>query len=458
MMAMKLLKKKLETVDLTASDVTVIKDESPKVEVDDKKYARFGWLVVLLGVGGFFTWAAVAPLDKGVPVNGFVMAATNRKAVQHQTGGIIDEILVKDGDFVKAGQPLVKMNDVQAKANAEMTRVQYFTARAIEARLIAERDGKANISFPQELETAKNDPRVENNIALQSQLFTSRQASLHSELAAVDESIAGLKAQVNGLQESLASQKQQLQYLKEQLEGMRDLAKEGYVARNRLLDLERTYAQVNGGMSENIGNIGRAQRQIAELTLRRTQRLQDYQKEVRSQLTDVQKEADALQNRLQSQDFDLKNVIVRAPVDGNVVGLNVFTKGGVVSPGFRMMDIVPADDPLVIEGQVHTHMIDKVHKDLPVELNFAAFNRNTTPQIQGVVTEVSADRFVDEKTGMPYYKLQAQVTLEGKKALANLQVRPGMPVEVFVKTGERTLMSYLLKPIFDRAKTALTEE
>jgi protease secretion system membrane fusion protein len=455
---MKLLKKKLETVDLTANDVTVIKDESPKVEIDDKKYARFGWLVVLLGVGGFLAWATVAPLDKGVPVNGFVMAATNRKAVQHQTGGIIDEILVKEGDFVKAGQPLVKMNDVQAKANAEMTRVQYFTSRAIEARLIAERDGKPNISFPQELEAAKNDPRVANNIALQSQLFTSRQASLHSELAAVDENIAGLKAQVNGLQESLVSQKQQLQYLKEQLDGMRDLAKEGYVARNRLLDLERTYAQVNGGMSENIGNIGRAQRQIAEFTLRRTQRLQDYQKEVRSQLTDVQKDAEALQNRLQSQDFDLKNVIVRAPVDGNVVALNVFTKGGVVSPGFRMMDIVPADDPLVIEGQVQTQLIDKVHKDLPVELNFVAFNKNTTPHVQGVVTEVSADRFVDEKTGAPYYKLQAQVTPEGKKALANLQVRPGMPVEVFVKTGERTLMSYLLKPVFDRAKTALTEE
>lgn len=439
--------------DGMAADTAVV-----AIETDEARYARLGWLVVLLGVGGFALWATFAPLDKGVPVNGTVMAATNRKAVQHQAGGTIEDILVKEGDLVKAGQPLVRMNDVLAKANAEMTRVQYYTARVAEARLLAERDGKAIIAFPAELEAVRRDPRVANGMVLQSQLFASRQSSLRSELAAIDENIAGLKAQAAGLQESLAAQKQQLQYLKEQLDGMRDLAKEGYVARNRLLELERTYAQVTGAMSENIGNIGRAQRQAAELGLRRVQRQQDYQKEVRTQLSDVQKEAEALENRLKGQDFDLANVVVRAPVDGIVVGMNVFTKGGVIAPGFRMMDIVPADDPLVVEGQVPTNLIDKVRKDLPVELIFAAFNRNSTPHIPGVVTQVSADRLVDEKTGAPYYKLQAQVAPEGRKMLANLQVRPGMPVEVFVKTGERTLLSYLFKPVFDRAKTALTEE
>lgn len=454
---MKLLKTKMETAGSAISDV-MVKENVPSVEINDRKYARLGWLIVLLGVGGFLIWSTVAPLEKGVPANGFVMAASNRKAVQHQTGGTVEEILVKDGDFVKAGQALVRMNDVQAKANAEMTRVQYYTARAAEARLIAERDGKKTISFPPELESAKSDPRVTNSIMLQSQLFASRQASLQNELGGIDETIAGLKVQVNGLQDSLANQKQQLQFLKEQLGGMRDLAKDGYVARNRLLDLERTYAQVNGGIAENIGNIGRTQRQIAELVLRRAQRQQDYQKEVRTQLSDIQKEAESLENRLKGLDFELSNVVVKAPVDGTVMGLNVFTKGGVISPGFRMMDIVPADDPLIIESQVPINLIDKVHKDLPVELIFAAFNQNRTPHIPGIVTQVSADRFVDEKNGTPYYKLQAQVTPEGKKLLAVHQIRPGMPVEVFVKTGQRTLMSYLLKPVFDRAKTALTED
>lgn len=449
---MKLLKSK-DATEVVAHDVAHV-----EVETDPTRHARLGWLIVLLGVGGFLLWASFAPLDKGVPVPGTVTVSSNRKAIQHQTGGTIEDILVKEGDVVKEGQPLVRMNDVQAKAAAEMTRVQYFTARAAEARLIAERDNKSAITFPAELEGAKSDPRVANNISLQQQLFSSRQSSLRNELGGIDESIAGLKDQVRGLQESLESQKQQQQILKEQLVGMRDLAKDGYVARNRLLDLERTLAQINGGISENIGNIGRAQRQISELTLRRAQRQQDYQKEVRTQLADVQKEAEALENRLKSQDFDLANVVVKAPVDGTVVAMNVFTRGGVVAPGFRMMDLVPIDDPLIVEGQVPVHLIDKVHKDLPVELVFAAFNQNKTPHIPGVVTQVSADRLTEERTGQPYYKMRVIVTPEGKKLLKDHQVRPGMPVEVFVKTGERSMMSYLLKPVFDRAKTSLSEE
>ncbi|HEY0846089.1 MAG TPA: HlyD family type I secretion periplasmic adaptor subunit [Noviherbaspirillum sp.] len=441
------------------TDVEVVDEGLRDVNVDATAPTRLGWWVVLAGFGGFMLWATLAPLDKGVPVPGNVAVATQRKAVQHLTGGAIEDILVKEGDTVKAGQVLVRMNDVQVKANAEMTRVQYFTARATEARLTAERDGKKTITFPAELESAKStDPRIAANIDLQNQLFMSRQLAIQNELAALEESIAGLKAQVQGLEESRETQKLQQRLLKEQLDDMRDLAKEGYVARNRVFELERTYAQINGSIAEIIGNIGRAQRQISELGLRRIQRTQEYQKEVRTQLAEVQKEAEALENRLKSQDFDLANTQVKAPVDGIVVGVNVFTKGGVISPGYRMMDIVPSDDPLVVEGQVPVNLIDKVHPDLPVELIFAAFNQNETPHIPGVVTKVSADRFVDERTGMPYYKLEAQVTPDGKKMLKNHQVRPGMPVEVFVKTGERTMMSYLLKPIFDRATTALSEE
>jgi protease secretion system membrane fusion protein len=449
----KILAMKTDAGDVAAPEAALI-----GVETDSSFHSRLGWLIVLLGVGGFFVWALFAPLDKGVPVPGTVTVATNRKAVQHLSGGTVQDIHVKEGDAVKAGQVLVSMNDVQVKANAEMTRVQYFTARAAEARLIAERDGQPSVVFPAELLNARHDSRVVSNMTLQGQLFASRQASLQSELAGIDESIAGLGAQLEGLQAALDSQKQQLAFLKEQLDGVRDLAREGYVARNRLLELERTYAQVNGGMSENIGNIGRAQRQIAELRLRRVQRQQDYQKEVRTQLSEVQKEAEALENRLKGLDFDLGNALVRAPVDGVVMGMNVFTRGGVVSPGFRMMDVVPSDDPLVVEGEVPVHLIDKLHPGLEVEMVFAAFNQNETPHIPGIVTQVSADRLVNEQTGVPYYKLKAQVAPEGMEMISHHQVRPGMPVEVFVRTGERTLMSYLLKPLFDRVNTALTEE
>lgn len=449
----KLFNDKDAVTDVAAADPAL-----QDVNTDETKHTRLGWWIVLAGVGGFLLWATFAPLDKGVPLPGNVTVATQRKAIQHQTGGTVDDILVKEGDVVKAGQVLVRMNDVQARAAAEVTRVQYFTARAAEARLTAERDGKSSVTFPAELENAKSDARVEANISLQRQLFSSRQSAIQNELAAIEESIAGLKAQVRGLEETREMQKIQQKILKEQLDDLRDLAKEGYVARNRVLDLERTYAQVNGSIAEIIGNIGRAQRQIAEQSLRRVQRQQEYQKEVRTQLADVQKEAEAMENRLRSQDFELANTQVKAPVDGTVVGMNVFTHGGVVAAGFRMMDVVPSNDPLIIEGQVPVHLIDKVHKDLPVELIFSAFNQNQTPHVPGLVTQVSADRMIEEKTGQAYYKVQVQVTPEGKKMLAHLQVRPGMPVEVFIKTGERTMMSYLLKPVFDRAKTALTEE
>jgi protease secretion system membrane fusion protein len=403
-------------------------------------------------------WAIFAPLDKGVPLSGTVAKETNRKTIQHQTGGTVADILVKDGDVVKAGQLLVRMNNIQVQSAADISRSQYFTARATEARLLAERDGKATITFPASLLAEKKDPRAVEAMALQNQLFSSRRLALQNELGAVAESIEGLKLQLHGLEESRDSKKEQLGMIKSQLDGMRDLAKDGYIARNRLLDVERTYSQINGAISEDIGNIGRSQRQVMELNLRQIQRKEEFQRDVRSTLVDTQREADALQSRITAQDFDLRNAEVRSPVDGTVVGVAVFTRGAVVSPGFKLMDIVPSDDALVVEGQLAVNLVDKVHAGLPVELIFSAFNTNKTPHIPGVVTSVSADRFVDERTGQPFYRVRAKVTPEGAKMAAKLDILPGMPADMFVKTGERTMMSYLLKPIFDRSKTSMTEE
>lgn len=452
---MKLIPHKADATEVITHDVAPL-----EVNTDARAYSRFGWLIVLLGVGGFLVWAILAPLDKGVPLSGTVAKESNRQAVQNQAGGTIQQILVKDGDRVKAGQTIVRMNSVTAKSAFEITEGQYLSARATDARLEAERDGLKKVNYPQELEARRSEPRVAELLSSQNQLLSSRQGSLQNELGGMDESIAGLRVQIKGLEESRDSKKEQVKFLKEQLDGMRDLAKEGYVARNRLLDLERTFAQLQGAISEDIGNIGRAQRQVTEIMLRKSQRLQDYQKEVRTQLSDTQKEADALGARLDAQKFDLANVEVKAPVDGVVVGSAVFTNGGVVNPGFRMMDIVPADDPLVVEGQLPTNLVDKVHAGLKVELIFSAFNTNKTPHIEGVLDNVSADRSVDEHTGAPYYKVRVKVTEAGARTVAShkLNIIPGMPVELFVKTGERTMMNYLLKPVFDRAKSALTED
>ena len=397
----------------TATDVTTI-DVSNQVETDDRTHTRLGWWIVLAGVGGFLLWACFAPLDQGVPIQGTVTVSTNRKAIQHQTGGTVQDILVKEGDIVKEGQVLIRLIDVQVKSQAEISRIQFYTARAAVARLTAERDNKKEISFPDDLVSINDDARVKEIISSQNQLFSSRQSAIKNELGSIEENIAGLRSQVKGLEESMNSKKQQSAFLKEQLDGMRGLAKEGYVPRNRLLELERTYAQINGSISEDIGNIGRTQRQITELTMRRIQRQQEYQKEVRTQLSDTQKEAEGLEHRLKSQDYDLANMLVRAPVGGTVVGLAVFTKGGVVAPGAKMMDVVPNEDSLIVEGMVPVNLIDKVRPDLEADMVFSAFNQRNTPHIPGIVTQVSADRMVDEKTGNPYYKLKAKVAASEK--------------------------------------------
>ena len=432
--------------------------DSSGIKTDTQPYVRLGWCVIVLGIGGFLLWAALAPLDKGVPLSGTVTVASSKKAVQHLTGGVVESILVKEGDVVKAGDVLVRLNAVQAKANAEIVRVQYFSARAAEARLIAERDGKKIIVFPSELQSAKADPRLTNSISLQQQLFNSRQSAIAMELSALDENIAGLQQQNKGFEQSHVGKNTQLSFLKEQLDSTRNLAKEGYVSRNQQLELERTYSQLSTSASDDVSNIGRSQKQISEFKLRRLQRQQEYQKEVRTQLFEAQKEADSLANRLASLDYDLGSVLVKSPVDGTVVAMNIFTHGGVVAPGFRMMDIVPSSDALTIDGQLPVHLIDKVHPNLPVELMFTAFNQNLTPQIPGIVTHVSADRLVDEKSGQPYYSMKAIVAPDSMKLLANVQLRPGMPVDMFIKTGERTMLNYLLKPLLDHFKMSMAEE
>ena len=454
---MKLIKNTDTAAQGGVSEVLVHPIEPLEVDTDSAKWSRLGWFIVLFGFGGFMLWALFAPLDKGVPMSGTVAKQSNRQAVQHQTGGTVQEILVRDGDVVKEGQVLARMNPVVATSAVDMTDAQYLSAIASMARLSAERDRLKTITFPQELLARRAEPRVAELMMLQEQLLLSRQSALQSELSAVDESVAGLKMQIQGLQESRDSKKEQVTMLKEQLGGMRDLAKEGYVARNRLLDLERTYAQLGGAISEDIGNIGRSQRQVIELGLRKSQRMQEYQKEVRTQLGEIQREADAQRARLTAQRFELDNVEVRAPASGTVVGLAVFTNGGVIPSGFRMMDIVPSGDPLVVEGQLPVNLVDKVHPGLKVDLIFSAFNQTKTPKIEGELVNVSADRTVDERTGIPFYLVRVKVTPEGARQVAQhkLDIRPGMPVELFVNTGERTMMNYLMRPIIDGMPAAL---
>ncbi|WP_260438808.1 HlyD family type I secretion periplasmic adaptor subunit [Pseudomonas aeruginosa] len=257
------------------------------LELDEKRFSRLGWGLVLLGFVGFLLWAGLAPLDKGVGVSGTVMVAGSRKAVQHPTGGLVRHIRVHEGERVEAGQVLLEMDATQARAQADGLFAQYLAALASLARLSAERDEKARIEFPAEL-LALDDPRLPTLLEQQRQLHDSRRRALRLELDGLAETVAGSQAQLDGLQAALRSKEQQRAALEEQLRGLRQLASEGYVPRNRLLDSERLLAQVNGEIAGDLGSLGSTRRQILELRLRMAQRREKFQEEVRASLADAQ--------------------------------------------------------------------------------------------------------------------------------------------------------------------------
>ena len=428
----------------------------PALDGDHRRVLRWGLLVLLLGVGGFFAWAALAPLDEGVPAAGTVLVSTHRKTVQPLQGGLVSKILVKEGGQVSAGQPLVELDATRAQSELEIARGQLLVARASEARLLAEQRGAGELTLPAEILARRDDPRVAQVVELQLQLYRSRRANLQAELDAMRASIGGLQAQSDALAESTAARRAQKAMLEQELEGQRALAQEGFFARNRLSEQERLLAQLQAQLAEDRGAIGRLRKQVAEIELRIAQRRQEYQKEVETQLTEVQREANALDDRIRALAFEVENSVVRAPVAGTIVGLNVFTEGGVVQTGERLMDVVPGDEPLRVDAQIPPHLIDRVQVGLPVDLMFTTFNASTTPHVPGVVTLVGADVLLDQDKH-PFYRAQVEVTDEGMRLLGQNRILPGMQVMVFVRTGERTLLNYLFKPLRDRMRAALTE-
>ncbi|WP_233962236.1 HlyD family type I secretion periplasmic adaptor subunit [Pectobacterium versatile] len=425
---------------------------------DEKRAVRLGWLLVLAGFGGFLLWALFAPLDKGVMVNGSVVISGNRKVVQHNQGGIVDKIQVKDGDRVEAGQVLLTLNEVDARSASEGLDGQYLQLVAREGRLLAEQQRLSDMVITPRLQPLADKPEMRVITALQRDLLHSRQQSLKLEAEGMRSSIAGMEASLSAQRQVMTSKQKQRETLEQQLQGLRSLAAENYVPRNKMLENERLLAQLNGDIAQLAGDINRTRRDIEQQTLLIAQRQQEYDKEVNSELADVRALLSDVGSKKEKADFNLANIQMRAPVSGTVVGLKVFTEGGVIAPGQTLLEIVPDDQPLFVDAHLPVELVDKVWPGLPVELQFVAFNQSTTPRVAGTVELLSADRLLDERDGSPYYSLRVQVDEAGKRALEGLEVKPGMPVQGFVRTGERSFVNYLFKPLMDRLHLALTEE
>lgn len=432
---------------------------SEGLPTDTRAPARLGFWVLGVGFGGFLLWAAFAPLNEGVPTSGMVTIDTKRKAVQHIAGGIIKAVHVGEGQFVRAGDPLIDLDAAATQANFESARLRYYTLQAMEDRLTAEQMGQKEIIFHPDIVTARQkDPLVDNMLKNQEGLFLSRRKSLEAEISAVEESIRGQAASITGYNGLLEARRAQLGFLKEESVGLRDLVEEGYAPKNDLLALERSKAEAMGSIADLQGNIERAQRATAEMRLKITQRQQDFHKEVDTQLADVRSQAQAEQERFEALKADLGRTVIRAPAEGQVVGLAAQTVGGVIAPGQKIMDIVPQNETLLLETHVPPHLIDRVQPGRETDVRFSAFAHSPQLVVPGKVESISADLLTDEKTGTSYYLARVSVTEEGMKILGNRQMYPGMPAEVIIITGERSMLVYLLRPLLKRIAVSMKEE
>jgi protease secretion system membrane fusion protein len=423
------------------------------------KAGRWGLWALAIGFGGFLAWAALAPLDEGVPGQGTVALDTKRKAVQHLTGGIVEQVLVREGDAVQEGQLLIKLDAAVARANYESARQSYFGLLAMQGRLQAEQQDKNKIVWHEALkEAVAADPLIEQQVLNQEQLFHTRKRLLTSDLRSIEENIQGQEAMVQSYTSILSSRKQQLQMLQEELKHLRGLVKEGYAPRNRQLELERMVADSNASMADLQGNVMRARSAILELRQRAVSRRQEYRKEVETQLADVSRQVLADSEKFRAVSNDLERTDIRSPASGQVVGLTAQTIGGVVQAGQKLMDIVPKDAALMLEAHVPPHMIDRVGVGMPVDVRFSSFANTPQLVVHGEVDSVSGDLLVDPQTNVSYYLARVKVTPAGIKVLGHRQLHPGMPVEVIFKGGERTMLTYLLHPLTKRLAASLTEE
>jgi protease secretion system membrane fusion protein len=428
---------------------------------DTRRVARVGLLTLLFGFGGFLAWSALVPLDQGVPSLGTVYVDTKRKTVQHLQGGIVQQVLVREGQWVEMNQPLLRLDDSVTRANYEGVRQQLYSMKTVEARLVAEQLGQSKIAFDSVLtDAARADHKLSEQMDMQSQLLQARRQSIAAALSILRESANGQEAVLNSANQIEGNLKLQAHSLENELQGVRDLAKEGYLPMSRQLEMERQLTSLRSQIAETVSNQVRARHAILEIRQRETATRADYRKEVEQQLSQLRPEIQALTERFKAISEELDRVVVRSPAKGQVVGLSAQTIGGVIGPGQRVMDIVPAGESLVVEARVESHMIDKVLPGSAVDLRFATFANTPQLVVPGRIMTLSSDTVTDPEMPQlpPHYRARIEVTPDGIKELGSRRLQPGMPVDVIFKTGQRTLLDYILHPLTKRLATSMKEE
>jgi HlyD family secretion protein len=411
--------------------------------------------VLAFGLGG---WASTAEISGALIAPGSLVVDSNIKKVQHPTGGVVGELLAHDGDHVKQGQLLLRLDETVTRANLSIVTKGLTELYARKARLAAERDGADSVPMPRELAQNVNDNDVKEAIGSERKLFDLRRAARSGQKQQLQERVTQLQQEITGLSAQLTAKDKELGLIEQELQGVRDLWQKNLVQLNRLTSLQRDEAKIEGERGQLVAQSAEAKGKIAEIQLQIIQVDQDMSSDVAKELRETDSKIGEFVERKVTAEDQLKRTDIRAPQDGTVFQSTANTVGGVVTPGDPIMLIVPESDNLLVEVKVDPKDIDQVQLGQPVVLRFSAFNARTTPEIDGKVVRIAADTSTDQRTGASYYLVRIAMSDEEVRRLGDVKLTPGMPVEAFIQTGQRTMLSYLIKPLHDQFMRAFREK
>ncbi len=428
---------------------------STTISASGVRPALSGWLIIVLFFGGLFGWASVAPLNGAVVGSGVVKVEGNRKSLQHLDGGIVRDLHVKEGDRVKAGDLLIVLDDTQARADLAVLAEQYVVLRATEARLLAELANQPDLTMPAELTRDDATAYVRAILAGQIRQFETRRAALEGQRLVIVEKIRQLQSQIDGAVAQIKSLDDQRSSVREEMDSLAPLVEKGLIPRPRLLQLERSAYGFDGQIADARANVARLRQAIAEQNLQITQLGNERMADITRELREIQAKLAEVVPRRVGAEAVLGRMEIRAPYAGRVVALSVFSIGGVIQRGEKILDIVPDDDRLTIEVQVPAEDVSDLQPGAHAEFHPTAFKQRALAPIRGEVVSISADRLTDQRSGGTYFVASIRPDAASLDETAAMRLHPGMPGTVFIPTGARTALDYLVGPLTVGLRKAL---
>ena len=425
-------------------------------QLDFRPLARAGLAVIATGVLAFSAWAAFAPLSGAIIAPGYVKVDLNRKVIQHQEGGTVRVVHVRDGERVKQGQELVVLDDVRVDAALDLQRTQLDAERAKAARLEAERAYAVKPVFPVDLIKRSREPKVGEQIARETVLFRARRDAIETQIAVLRKQIAETGGEIGALHEQVSAEERALKLQKDELSTNERLLEQGYVQKTRILTLQRAVAEYEARHGERRAELSKARQRVAELELRILSMRNTYAQSAADELKETSSRIFDLEERIRPSKDAAERQRITAPIAGEVVGLRVFSAGAVIGPREVLMEIVPDEKRLIIEARIRPEDINHVRPGSEADIRLTAYKQRTTPLVQGSVIYVSGDRLVDQQQGIPYYVVHVDVPAKDLEEVG-LRLQAGMPAEVFIRTDERSTFDYLVAPVTSYLRRAMRE-